>query len=98
MASTLRSWTIMVTNMEPILPVINGDLLQDAIESIAEGFLLFDAQDRLVAVNQRYRELFDLSEEEPLLGFTSLELLKLCVAKGRYKQAIGREEEFIAER
>jgi PAS domain S-box-containing protein len=32
--------------------------LLDAIESIAEGFALYDAQDRLVHANRRYRELF----------------------------------------
>ncbi|HEV7253377.1 MAG TPA: PAS-domain containing protein [Mesorhizobium sp.] len=87
-----------VTREQAIPAAINSDLLQDAIESIAEGFLLFDAQDRLVALNQRYRELFEIPDDEVLLGCTSLELLKRCVAKGCYKQAIGREEEFIAER
>jgi PAS domain-containing protein len=58
--------TRAVTNAQVRLPALNSDLLQDAIESIAEGFLLFDAQDRLIAVNHRYRELFDIPNEEPL--------------------------------
>ena len=32
--------------------------LTDALESISEGFLLFDADDRMVLCNSRFRELY----------------------------------------
>src|SRR5262245_24979451 len=32
--------------------------LTDALESISEGFFLYDADDRMVLCNSRYRELF----------------------------------------
>jgi PAS domain S-box-containing protein len=39
------------------------DHLLDAIESFAEGFALFDADDRLVLSNERYREMYsDIAE------------------------------------
>src|ERR1019366_6173365 len=32
--------------------------LQDAVDSISEGFVIFDAEDRLVTCNDGYRRLF----------------------------------------
>ena len=32
--------------------------LTDALESISEGFFLFDSDDRMVLCNSRYRELY----------------------------------------
>lgn len=75
-----------------------GELLLDAIESLAEGFMLFDSADRLIAVNGRYRELYERDASEYALGTTWRELLERNIAIGRYPQAIGREAEFIAER
>ena len=45
--------------------------LTDAIESISEGFSLYDAQDRLVLGNYKYRELFDHGEGAPKPGSTA---------------------------
>ena len=42
--------------------------LTDAIESISEGFSLYDAQDRLVLGNYKYKELFDHGEGPPKTG------------------------------
>jgi class 3 adenylate cyclase len=40
--------------------------LDDAIEAISEGFSLYDAQDRLVVSNARYRELLGVDHTEGL--------------------------------
>jgi len=37
--------------------------LRDAIESIGDGFALFDADDRLVLFNDSYREALSAVEE-----------------------------------
>ena len=42
--------------------------LVDAIESISEGFALYDADDRLVMCNNRYREIYDLSADLLVTG------------------------------
>jgi PAS domain S-box-containing protein len=75
-----------------------SELLEDAIESIAEGFLLFDSSDRLIACNRRYRELYDLGPDEYQVGTLWSDLLRSNIALGRYAQSVGREEAFIAER
>lgn len=43
------------------------DLLIDAIESMSEGFAYFDADDRLLLFNSRYRELTD-ADDAPATG------------------------------
>jgi PAS domain S-box-containing protein len=44
--------------------------LTDAIESISEGFSLYDAEDRLVLGNYKYKELFDHGDGPPRPGST----------------------------
>ena len=75
-----------------------NELLEDAIESLDEGFALYDAEDRLIACNRRYRELYGFTDEECALGTSWPELLRRLVAAGRHADAIGREAEFVAER
>ena len=42
--------------------------LTDAIETVSEGFSLYDNQDRLVLGNAKYAELFDHGEGAPKTG------------------------------
>ncbi len=55
-------------------------VLQDAIESINEGFCLFDAEDRLVMCNSRYRDMHTLirGELEPGARFTDILRAAIC--------------------
>ncbi|NKB57850.1 MAG: PAS domain S-box protein [Alphaproteobacteria bacterium] len=54
--------------------------LRDAIEAISEGFILFDAEDRLVMFNQRYRDEFSYAPEALVPGVTYAEILRRGVA------------------
>jgi PAS domain S-box-containing protein len=54
--------------------------LQDAIEAISEGFVLYDAEDRLVLFNQRYRDEFSFAPEALVPGTTYAEILRRGVA------------------
>lgn len=78
--------------------LVRTELLEDAIESIDEGFMLFDAEDRLVARNTRYLELYGVTEADYPIGTLWSDLLRNNIARGRYPEAIGREGAFIAER
>ena len=40
-----------------------NDRLIDAIESLAEGFALYDKDDRLVLANSRYRQMHAISAD-----------------------------------
>jgi PAS domain S-box-containing protein len=72
--------------------------LTDAIESISEGFSLYDAQDRLVLGNYKYNELFDHGEGPPKPGSTYEEILRSVVESGLIQDARRRPEAWIAER
>ncbi len=56
--------------------------LIDAIESISEGFVLYDANDSLVICNSRFKEFYGYSDEEAAPGATAIELGQLDVERG----------------
>jgi PAS domain S-box-containing protein len=73
--------------------------LTDAIESISQGFALFDPDDRLVVCNSRYREILypDLrARVEP--GMTFEEIVRRAAEGGRIEAARGRIDDWVAER
>ncbi|MGI9462501.1 MAG: PAS-domain containing protein, partial [Aestuariivirgaceae bacterium] len=73
-------------------------LLADAIESLSEGFALYDEAGRLVMSNRRYREMN--SEVADILkpGLEWAELMRVSARRGVYRDAIGSEDEWVAER
>ncbi|SJM35971.1 PAS-domain containing protein [Mesorhizobium delmotii] len=72
--------------------------LVDAIESISEGFALYDGQDRLVLSNSRYRELLYAGLEEMTPGTIFEHIIRRSAERGYIKDAEGRVEEWVAER
>ena len=73
-------------------------LLRDTIESIAAGFAVFDAGDRLIACNESYRSLFHGASDYIVPGVGYSDILREGLARGHYADAIGREEEWLAQR
>lgn len=74
------------------------DQLHDAIEAVPDGFVLYDDEDKLVWCNQKYREIYDASSEFIKPGVSFEEIIREGVKRGQYVDAIGSEEEWIAER
>ena len=73
--------------------------LTDAIETINEGFALYDRSDRLVLSNSRYRELLYGETQRPMDEGDSFEtIIRRSVGKGLVVDAHGREDEWIGER
>ncbi|HZT89146.1 MAG TPA: PAS-domain containing protein [Stellaceae bacterium] len=56
--------------------------LADAIESISEGFALFDADDRYVLVNENYRRLYPATADLFVPGITFETVLRANVERG----------------
>jgi len=77
---------------------IAHDRMADAFEVIPEGLALFDQDDRYVAWNRRYAELYADSIADIRVGVRFDDVLRAGCAKGQYPDAVGREEEWIAER
>ena len=72
--------------------------LRQALESISEGFVLWDADDRLVLCNQRYREIYAAVADAIRPGVSFAELMLQFAAQGYIPEAIGREATWVAER
>src|SRR5262245_21983630 len=70
----------------------------DAIESISEGFSLYDADDRLVLCNSAYGKLLYPGLGMPGPGTPYETLVRNAVALGLVEDAKGRAEEWIAAR
>ncbi|MDP6709282.1 MAG: ATP-binding protein [Alphaproteobacteria bacterium] len=74
------------------------DRLLDAIEASGEGFILFDAEDRLVLANPKYEELYPSEVADLVAGNRYRDVIRRCAYEGIVEDAIGREEEWIEER
>jgi PAS domain S-box-containing protein len=73
--------------------------LVEAIESISEGFVFYDAEDRLVLCNSRYHEIMYQGLGAALTPGTSFEsIVRRSAEQGFVKDAEGRVEEWVAER
>src|SRR5262249_24109261 len=70
----------------------------DAIESISEGFSLYDADDRLVLCNSAYGKLLYPGLGMPAPGTPYETLVRNAVALGLVEDGKGRAEEWIAAR
>lgn len=75
-----------------------SQLLRDAIESLPEGFALFDADDRLVVCNSQYQRLYPISAPVMVPGNTFEYITRYGAERGQYLDAIGNEEAWIAQR
>ncbi|MDF1792307.1 MAG: PAS-domain containing protein [Thalassobaculaceae bacterium] len=72
--------------------------LVEAIETMSEGFALFDSEDRLILSNAKYKELYDLPQEAIDEAWTFERLVRYSIAHGHFPEAVGREEEWISRR
>lgn len=73
-----------------------NSLLQEAIHSVAEGFTLFDEQDRLVACNEAYLTLYNTSRDLIVPGATFEEIVRRGAERGQYREAVGRVDAWVA--
>lgn len=74
------------------------ELLRQALDAIADGFGIFDSEDRLVISNQRYLGYMADAADAPLLGITFENLMRQDRRHAFYPEVVGHEEPFIQER
>ena len=73
--------------------------LIDAIESISEGFALYDAEDRLVLCNSRYQNLLYPGTNVAMVPGTSFEsVIRRAAELGLIHEARGRVDAWVEER
>jgi len=68
---------------------------EDAIESLSSGFALFDAEDRLVVCNTRYREYFSGLADLVVPGRTLEEFIRAGVVRGLFPLAADDPQAWI---
>lgn len=73
-------------------------LLRMAMDTLDEGFVLYDPDDRLVLCNEPYRRMFSTSADLIVEGATFEQIIRGGAARGQYSAAVGREEDWVAER
>ncbi len=72
--------------------------IRDALESISDGFAIYDPNDRLVFFNQHYRNFYNRSTDFFVIGTTFEDIVRGGVMNGQYPDAVGREEAWITAR
>lgn len=73
-------------------------MLRDAIEALPEGIVFLDEEGRYILWNQQYAEIYQKSADLFAPGAKLADTLRMGVARGDYPEALGREEEWLAER
>ena len=72
--------------------------LREAIDILPQGIVFLDAEGRYILWNRKYAEIYNRSADLFKSGAKLADTIRVGVARGDYPEAIGREEEWIAER
>jgi PAS domain S-box-containing protein len=74
------------------------DTLRDAVDSISEGFVIYDREDCFVMCNEPYRRLYPKTACLMVPGTPFEEILWAGLDAGWYADAVGCEPEWLANR
>ena len=72
--------------------------LSSAIEAMSDGFVFFDHNDQLVLYNQKYRELYALSEPSIKAGAKFEDIIRYGLKNGQYSIGFNSPETWLAKR
>lgn len=72
--------------------------LLSAIEAVPDAFVLYDANDRLVLCNEKYREFYPTSSDLLTEGTPFETIIRTGAERGQYREAEGRIDDWVAER
>lgn len=72
--------------------------LKDAIDILPEGIVILDAENRYVAWNKRYAEIYQRASDTIAVGRKLEDALRIGLDRQMYPEAFGREEAWLAER
>lgn len=69
-----------------------------AIEALPEAFVMYDAEDRLVICNKKYKEVYAASAPAIFEGAAFEDVIQFGLDNGQYPEAVGQEEAWLQER
>jgi signal transduction histidine kinase/CHASE1-domain containing sensor protein len=76
----------------------SAQLLREAVGSIAQGFTIYDQQDRLVLCNEAYKGFYEASRDLIVPGATFEQIVRRGAERGQYAAAIGQIDDWVADR
>ena len=76
----------------------SDERLREAIDILPQGVVFLDAEGRYILWNKKYAEIYNRSSDLFKPGARLEDTIRIGVERGDYPEAIGREEEWIAER
>ena len=108
-SETMRLWNGQVLKLQDrrrpdggmvCLGVEITDLMRmwSAVEELPDGFVLYDAEDRLVMCNQPYLDFYAESAPAIKPGTSFEDILRHGLDNQQYAEAIGQEEDWLRER
>lgn len=71
--------------------------LENALEAMSDGFVMFDPADRLTVCNSRYRDFYQISTPFIQPGTSFDDIMREGAKRGQYPQAGSDIEAFVAE-
>lgn len=74
------------------------ELLVDAIESLADGFVIYDANDRLVICNEKYKEFYHKSADLLVPGARFEQIIRQGVDRGQLNTGDMDVDAWVAQR
>ncbi len=72
--------------------------LASAIESISEGFILYDPDDRFVMCNEKFKDYFPSVRDDLVPGARLEDIVRMVLERGNIVGATENAEEFLNER
>ena len=72
--------------------------LREAIDILPQGIVFLDADGRYILWNKKYSEIYSRSSDLFKPGARLQDTIRIGVERGDYPEAVGREEEWVAER
>jgi diguanylate cyclase (GGDEF)-like protein/PAS domain S-box-containing protein len=91
---------LSIAGSEPASDAIAGtDLLfRDAMQALPEAIALFDNEDRFVFWNRKFEDIYSHRDAPVEIGKRFEDHLRESLRRGSILDAVGREEEWLAER
>lgn len=74
------------------------NILATAIDSISDGFLMSDAEDRIILSNNKFRKLYPNSHDLIYKGAKLEDFLRGGAERGEYPEAVDRVDDWLAHR
>ncbi|MDD5297083.1 MAG: response regulator [Rhodocyclaceae bacterium] len=77
---------------------VSEETLRTAIEAVDEAFVMYDQNDTLLFCNEKYREMHKVVADVLQPGKRFEDIARTGAERGMYPDAIGRVDEWLAER